>query len=366
MAGTTVDTRDLSARDRAGSQQATAESFSIAEARSLVHDLFVIRPLIFWCDFLLSLAIGYGSAGGFFLATHLWLQVLCLATSALALHRVSNFMHEVVHFRENEMRGFRLTWNLLAGVPMLTPSFFYEPHLAHHNANHYGTERDGEYLPLGRGPTRNVVFFFLQVFVQPILYVVRFALLTPISMLHPRLRQWVLERVSTFGIDWTYRRPIPDDAPRAAWAAIELLCCLRAMLMFALVAAGLNPWYRIPQLYLLAICILSLTYVRTTVAHRFRNEGGKMSHLEQLFDSIDITGDRYFTELLFPLGLRYHALHHLFPGIPYHNLGIAHRRLMAQLPADSAYRRVVYPTFRAAFWELIRSTRRDPWRPQSP
>jgi len=28
-----------------------------------------------------------------------------------------------------------------------------------------------------------------------------------------------------------------------------------------------------------------------------------------------------------PVGLRYHALHHYFPGIPYHNLGFAYQRL---------------------------------------
>jgi len=39
-----------------------------------------------------------------------------------------------------------------------------------------------------------------------------------------------------------------------------------------------------------------------------------------------------------PVGLRYHALHHLLPNLPYHSLGAAHRRLLAQLPADSPYR----------------------------
>jgi hypothetical protein len=38
----------------------------------------------------------------------------------------------------------------------------------------------------------------------------------------------------------------------------------------------------------------------------------------------------------FPLGLRYHALHHLFPSLPYHALGTAHRRLIVALPPDSA------------------------------
>jgi fatty acid desaturase len=48
-------------------------------------------------------------------------------------------------------------------------------------------------------------------------------------------------------------------------------------------------------------------------------------------------------ELWAPVGLRYHALHHLFPSLPYHNLGKAHRRLMRELPADSPYRQTESP-----------------------
>ncbi len=335
-----------------------SSDFSIAEARAILHDLFQHRPLIYWTDFLTTMVIGYSAAVAFLaqpLLPFSAFQLVCLAIAALGLHRLSNFMHEIVHFRDSQMRTFRIAWDLLAGVPMLTPSFFYLPHIYHHNTHYYGTAGDGEYLPLGRGPLSQIALFMSQVFLQPLLYIVRFTVLTPISFLHPRLRRWVLERVSTFGINWTYRRPIPDDAPRVAWAVMDILCWLRASSIFFAVAVAFVPPSHILKLYLLAISILSLTYVRTLVAHRFQNDGGKMSHMEQLFDSIDITGVPVLTELLFPLGLRYHALHHLFPSIPYHNLGIAHRRLLKQLPADSPYRQVVYPTFWVAFVDLIRS-----------
>lgn len=82
-----------------------------------------------------------------------------------------------------------------------------------------------------------------------------------------------------------------------------------------------------------------------------------MSFEEQIEDSINFAGGSLLTALLFPVGLRYHALHHWFPALPYHSLGRAHRRLMAQLPADSPYRRTVRRSFREAAWALWRGAR---------
>jgi len=44
-----------------------------------------------------------------------------------------------------------------------------------------------------------------------------------------------------------------------------------------------------------------------------------------------------------PVGLRYHALHHYFPGIPYHNLGFAYQRLITSLPEAAGYREITSP-----------------------
>ncbi len=87
-------------------------------------------------------------------------------------------------------------------------------------------------------------------------------------------------------------------------------------------------------------------------------DGRAMPREQQLLDSTNITENVLLSELLFPLGMRYHALHHLFPRLPYHNLGIAHRRLMFHLPDDLPYRETVYPTWLAVVRKLLMNVRR--------
>jgi fatty acid desaturase len=332
------------------------DSDSVGLARKIVHDLFRPNPRIFWSDFLISVTLGYGTAMYYLMRTDFGLlSLVAFVVATCTLYRVSLFMHEIVHFRRTEMQSFKTTWNIVAGIPMLTPSFFYESHQAHHNTHQYGTEHDGEYLPLGHGAFRDVLLFLAQVFVQPLLVCTRF-LLAPVTFLHPRLRQWTLERASSFVINLGYRRHIPADAPRKTWAAMDLACSFRAWLLIITPASGLIPWMQIPKLYLLAISILSLNYFRTLAAHLYLNDGRKMSHTEQLLDSTTIKGG-WLLELLCPVGLRYHALHHLFPSMPYHNLGIAHERLMAQLPESAAYRQVVFPSYWSVLRHLFRSIR---------
>ena len=168
-----------------------------------------------------------------------------------------------------------------------------------------------------------------------------------------------------FVFDFTCDHPVPKDAPRRWWALIDTLCWLRATAIFATVLLSLNPWYRPLQLYALAITALFLHYFRSLGAHHYLSKGNKLGFEDQLLDSINIKGRPLLTELLFPVGLRYHALHHLFPAMPYHNLGIAHKRLMRQLPEDSLYRQLEYPSFYSVLKILFRNARRGP-SPQVP
>jgi len=353
-----------------------APPLPIQQARRLVSDLLAPRPAVFWTDFLASLTVGYAAAAVHLEARFLSpLQLTAWLVAGIALFRVSLFMHEIVHFRRGEMTAFKVAWNVLAGIPFLMPSFLYEHHLGHHNAHHYGTPRDGEYLPLGVARLRTLLGYLAEIVLLPVLAVVRFLIGTPVSFLHPRLRQFVLERCSPLVINLRHRREIPADAPRRLWAAIEIACFLRALGLFTFLFIGqirvgdeVVPltWHRLAKLYGVAVVALGLNHVRTLAAHRYRSDGSRMSFAEQLDDSINVEGRTPLVELLFPVGLRYHALHHLFPSIPYHNLPEAHRRIMRELPEWRAYRDATYPTFLAAIAELVAGIRRASAEPHPP
>src|SRR5436853_2314080 len=81
-----------------------------------------------------------------------------------------------------------------------------------------------------------------------------------------------------------------------------------------------------------------------------------------MLDSVTMDNDSPLAILINPVGLRYHATHHLFPSMPYHNMRAAHKRLLEELPADSLYRRTVarsiWPVIGGLWRTAAQSTRR--------
>jgi fatty acid desaturase len=246
-----------------------------------------------------------------------------------------------------------VAWNLLVGIPTLFPSFMYRGvHIDHHKRNTYSTDEDGEYLPLGASPFWKTLAYLAQSFALPLLVVFRFGILAPLSLLHPALRHTVMEKASSLAIRFDTRRKIPQGIDLRHWYAQEFLCCAYVWAMAALFAAGVLGRGTLLHLYGFMVVMFLLNSVRTVVAHRYRNKDGReISFPEQLLDSVNLDGNPVVAELVAPVGLRYHGLHHLFPTIPYHNLGIAHRRLMEHLPADSFYR----ATVEASLWSALRT-----------
>jgi fatty acid desaturase len=109
-----------------------------------------------------------------------------------------------------------------------------------------------------------------------------------------------------------------------------------------------------------------LNALRTLGAHRYLHAHEEMTFVEQLLDSINYPRHPLIAGLWAPIGLRFHALHHLCPSLPYHNLAKAHQKLMAELPADSPYRQTESPGLWVSIADLWRRSRASSTRNQEP
>lgn len=335
------------------------QNLQLADLKKLLDDCFPVNPLIYWADFLFSVLLGYGA---FVLTEFLpflsLAQAACFSISVLAIYRAVLFIHELTHQERKHLPGFSIAWNLLVGVPSLFPSFMYRGvHIDHHKKNSYATNEDGEYLPLGASPFWKTAAYVGQSIFLPFLVVLRFGILGPLSLAHPSVRRQLMQKASSLAIRFDTVRRIPSGTDLRRWYALEFLCFLYLLTMAYLFASGTLPLSTLGHIYLAMVAMFFLNSVRTVVAHRYRNLGGsEISFQEQLLDSVNIEGNAVVAELIAPVGLRYHGLHHLFPTIPYHNLGIAHRRLRERLPADSFYHLTVEPSLVAAFQNHWKNT----------
>src|SRR3546814_2906513 len=59
------------------------------------------------------------------------------------------------------------------------------------------------------------------------------------------------------------------------------------------------------------VCSSDLNQIRTLVAHLWENDGEVLTVTGQFLDSVNVPPPGLLPELWAPVGLRYHALHHL-------------------------------------------------------
>lgn len=351
-----------------------SSQFSIREARSLIKDLATPNPVIYWVDFLGSILLGHAAFG---LTARLdaleisWLEspaafwpvrALLFAVTAVCYMRAVMFIHELVHLPTKGFGPFRVVWNLLCGIPLLVPSFLYYPHVDHHRRKHYGTEKDGEYLHLSHLHPANCLLFVVAASVVPLAAVIRFGVMTPIAWVFPGFQRWMEQHASSMIIDIFYVRGDYGPDARRNMRFQEFACFAWCMGSFLSWYSGIMVASTPAIAYLLGVSLVLVNNIRTLGAHRWVGDGGELSFEEQLLDSVNYPHRPWITELWGPIGTRYHALHHLFPSLPYHNMGLAHRRLMAGLPQDSIYRQTERVTLTGAIVELLQraSHRHDP------
>ena len=103
----------------------------------------------------------------------------------------------------------------------------------------------------------------------------------------------------------------------------------------------------------LMAAVALVNQLRTLVAHGWTSDGTPMSITEQFLDSVNVPPPGFLPLVWAPVGLRYHALHHLLPAVPYHHLAEAHRRLAEALPPASAYHRAQHAGLFAPLRALV-------------
>lgn len=329
----------------------------IRAAAELTRDLNAPDPRVYWLDFLVSAAIGYSGLFMAIAASSFFPAMAAGILAILALYRAGSFIHELTHIKRVSVPGFHLGWNAIVGIPLLVPSFMYEGvHNLHHARTRYGTAEDPEYLPLALMKPWTVPLFVLVSALGPVALFFRYALLTPLSLLVPPLRTLVVERYSGLVINPAFRRRRPEGDARRQWIWLEAATSLWAIGLLTAVGSGIVPLRSFLIFLGVASGVVVLNQIRTLVAHLWENEGEVMSVTAQFLDSVNVPPPALLPALWAPVGLRYHALHHLLPGVPYHALGEAHRRLSAALAPGSTYYRANYAGLPGLVIRLVSNT----------
>ena len=212
----------------ASAGEAASVDLSPAALRRRYSTLFQPNPVLYYADLLASAALGWGAfavaltSARFSLAWGLGIFV-----AIFALYRAVLFIHELSHLKRGAVPGFDVVWSLVVGFQLMVPSLMYlGSHGEHHRTNIFGTDKDPEYMPIGDWSQARVIGSLVPLMFVPLLLIVRWSVLGPLSYAIPPLRTFVVGYMSTLVINPVYKRRLPEGRMVRRWAMEEAACAL--------------------------------------------------------------------------------------------------------------------------------------------
>ncbi|GAB6042113.1 fatty acid desaturase family protein [Endothiovibrio diazotrophicus] len=294
---------------------------------------YEVSLLHFYTDFLFTLS-------GVIIAF-----ILCLNTSGLPfflsyvvatalLYRAAVFAHELTHQSRNpRMKTFSIVWNLTLGALTLIPAVrFYQPHLTHHQVGVFGTTGDPQYMMI-RSDKKLAAFVLLAVpFIMPI-WGLLLVLLSSVGVIDVEgaVERYLARKGYTVGA------ALPPEHKRSVTRYGRYYLVLITLFVWQMPEA-------IPLVYAIHVGAWWMATLRIPLEHGMREYRETSDARDQVIDSFTVESP--LAGLLQPLSLRLHTAHHMYPGVPYHNLPALHAELKR---TDEEYRKSI-----VSFWTAVR------------
>lgn len=264
-----------------------------------MKNLHKINIYKYWIDFIISLL----SFFSFFYLTYNTHSILLGIITSIFLYRVGAFTHEIAHQNNHKsFKVFKIVWNVVGGCLILQPSLrFMKPHLQHHTTGIFATKEDPQYPLIFNNIWLAAFIFILLPYLLPIYNF--------IVCIIPFKNNWFEGLLS-----------------KSKFTNREYLE-IKLYEYFYLVVWGICIWL-IPSvvihMYIISVAAWFLSVLRIPLEHPLNEYKIKSTCKDQ--QVLSYTHECFLYIIVQPLGLRYHTVHHMYPKIPYHNLGILNKR----------------------------------------
>jgi fatty acid desaturase len=231
-----------------------------------------------------------------------WLRWILYACIGYLWMSVVTFMHDCVHGVLFEANWKNWAFGMFSTIPILVTFLaFKEDHLEHHRYNRSTSDPDA--FTMGKRRVLDFVLFYAYVVVGGVLTLVQFTLLYPLKKFDRR--EWLIH-------------------------GSELL--IRCVVLGGLFVwtASLGVLDRFLELWLIPVYIFSLLNSVRFIAE----------HYETPWDEGQLLGTRAIlsnpVHRFFWNNINYHIGHHVYPAVPWYNLGKLHAALVPEIERTRA------------------------------